>query len=83
MTVIGSSDNVFRIVLLLTGIIVLIYALVKLIMWARKGYKWAIVLGALLAIFAPDPVYEKYCKSIQKAKHKVECSEESGDPPLF
>jgi|GEM_PF-5149671 len=83
MTVTGSSDDIFCIVLLLTGFIVLIHALVKLIMWARKGYKWAIVLGALLAIFAPDPVYEKHCKSIQKAKNKIECAEESGNPPLF
>lgn len=82
MIVIGSSGDTFDVGLLLAGLIVLLYALIKLVVWARKGYKGAIVLGAILAVFAPDPVYEKYCKSIQKAKHKVECSEESGDPPL-
>lgn len=82
MIVIGSSDDTFGVSLLLTGFIVLIYALVKLVAWARKGYKGAIVLGALLAVFAPDPVYEKQCKLIQKAKEQVECAEESGDPPF-
>ncbi|ACM20397.1 hypothetical protein Geob_2041 [Geotalea daltonii FRC-32] len=80
MTVTGSSGEILHIVLFPIGIF-LIYVLAKLVALARKGYKGAIVLGALLAIFAPDPVYEKQCKLIRKAKAQVECAEESGDPP--
>lgn len=77
-----TCEQMIRGAFLLLGSVVLIYVLVKLVMWARKGCKGAILLGAFLVIFTPDPVYEKNCKSVHKAKQKVECSGESGDPPL-
>lgn len=75
-------DQIFYWIIFLICFVVLIYAFAKVVICARKGYKWAIVLGALLAIFAPDPIYEKSCKSVQKAKQRMECTDESGDPPL-
>ena len=78
----GVCDQIFCWIIFIISFVVLIYAMVKLVIYARKGYKGAIVLGALLAIFAPDPIYEKTCKSVQKAKQSIECTDESGDPPL-
>lgn len=67
----GTCNQIFCGIIFLISSVVLIYVLVKLVMLARKGYKGAIVLGALLAIFVPDPIYEKFCRSVRKAKHKV------------
>lgn len=73
--------QMMRWVLLPIGLIGLIYVLVKLVAWARKGSKTVILLGAVMVMLSPDPIYEKNCRLILEAKHKVVCSEEAGDPP--
>ena len=55
----------------------------KLLLWARKGHKAAIIIGALflgLGI-APDPVFEKSLQTIREAKKERVERDNSGDPP--
>lgn len=71
---------IIAIVLLFLGFVV--YILVKLILWARKGGKGAILVGALFTIFAPDPIFEKNFKIVQESKKSEEENEDdSGGPP--
>jgi hypothetical protein len=53
------------------------------LLWARKGNKAAILIGALflgLGI-APDPIFERSLQTIREAKEEKAEQVESGDPP--
>ena len=76
------NDQTIRIALLLLCVILVVYILTKLVLWARKGGKGAILVGALFTIFAPDPIFEKNYKIVQESKEVQEENEDkSGDPP--
>lgn len=79
----SSYEQTLIIVFGIISIILLIYALFKLVLWARKGGKGAIVVGALFTIFSPDPIFEKNIKIVQESKQSQEEEEDkSGDPPI-
>ena len=40
---------------------------VLLVRWVRKGHSGALVLGALLSLFAPDPMLEQKVKTVREA----------------
>jgi hypothetical protein len=75
------NNQLTRGVIFLTSLVILIYLFVRLVLWARKGGKGAILVVALLAVFTPDPIYEKNCRSVQEARHYTEQADDSGDPP--
>lgn len=68
-------------VIFLISLVVLIYLFVRLVLWAGKGCKGAILVVALLAVFTPDPIYEKNFRNVQEARHYREHTDDSGDPP--
>ena len=59
------------------------YVPFRLVLWARKSKKGAILLAASFFWFgfAPDPVFEKNLQIIQEAKEYKGSQDESGEPP--
>ena len=66
-------------------IISLSFFLYKLLLWARKGNKAAILIGALFlgSGIAPDPIFERSLHTIREAKEEKAEQDESGDPPTI
>lgn len=53
--------------------------MVLLARWARRGSKGAVVSGALLAMFAPDPELEKNIRLAEQARQEQHEEEEEGE----
>jgi hypothetical protein len=47
--------------------------------WARKRDKGAVVAGALLSMFAPDPTLERNIRLAEQAKQLVREEDEEGE----
>lgn len=58
----------------LAGVIVVMILLAR---WARRRSKGAVVAGALLSLFAPDPALERNIRLAEQAKQLV--VEEDGE----
>ncbi len=50
------------------GLIVLIVLMIVMVRWARNRSRGALVTGALLSVFAPDPELEKTIRLAEEAK---------------
>jgi len=57
------------------GLAVTLFVMVILARWARRRSKGALVAGALLSMFAPDPALERNIKLAEEAK-QVQCEED-------
>lgn len=53
-------------------------AMVLLARWARRGSKGAVMTGALLSMFAPDPELEKNIRLAQQARQEQHEEDEEG-----
>jgi len=60
----------------LAGVIVVMVLLAR---WARRGSKGAILSGALLSIFAPDPEFEKNIRLAEEARQEQHEEDEEGE----
>ena len=60
------------------GLLTVIVAMVVLARWARSGSKGAIMGGALLSMFAPDPELEKNIRLAEEARQEQHEEEEEG-----
>lgn len=61
-----------------------IVVMVLLARWARSGSKGAVLSGALLSMFAPDPEFEKNIRLAEEARVEQHEEDEEGqdrDPP--
>ena len=70
--------------LIAISLAVVIVVMVLLARWARSGSKGAILSGALLSMFAPDPEFEKNIRLAEEARVKQHEEDEEGqdrDPP--
>jgi len=63
--------------LIAIGLALVIFAMIVLTGWARRRSKGAVVTGALLSMFAPDPIFEKNIKLAEEARQAK--SEEDGE----
>ena len=60
------------------GLAAIITALALLARWARRGSKGAVLTGALLSMFAPDPELEKNIRLAEQARQQQHEEEEEG-----
>jgi len=52
--------------------------MVVLARWARRGGKGAVISGALLSLFAPDPELEKNIRLAEEARQEQHEEDEEG-----
>ena len=60
------------------GLLLVIVVMVLLARWARTGSKGAILSGALLSMFAPDPEFEKNLRLAEESRPEQHEEEEEG-----
>ena len=56
-----------------------ILVMVLLAKWARRRSKGAVVAGALLSMFAPDPAPERNIRLAEEAKQVINEEDEEGE----
>ena len=56
-----------------------LYILFGLARWARRRSKGAVVAGALLSVFAPDPTLERNIRLAEEAKQVQSEEDEEGE----
>jgi hypothetical protein len=64
--------------LIALGLLSVAAVMVLLARWARRGSKGAIISGALLSMFAPDPELEKNIRLAEEARQEQHEEEEEG-----
>lgn len=64
--------------LIALGLLSVIAILVLLARWARGGSRGAVISGALLSMFAPDPELEKNIRLAEEARQEQHEEEEEG-----
>jgi len=65
--------------LIACSLAVVIFIMIVLARWARRRSKGALVAGALLSVFAPDPAFEKNIKLAEEAKQVQHEEDEEGE----
>lgn len=65
--------------LIAIGLTVTLYVLFGLARWARRRSKGAVVAGALLSMFAPDPALERNIRLAEEAKQVQSEEDEEGE----
>jgi hypothetical protein len=73
------DPNLITGLLLSLGLTLLIGIMILLALWARKRSKGALVAGALLSMFAPDPTLERNIRMAEEAKQTVHEEDEEGE----
>ena len=61
--------------LIAIGLATTLFILFMLAKWARRRSKGAVVAGALLSMFAPDPTLERNIRMAEEAK-QIQCEED-------
>lgn len=57
-----------------------VYLMVRLVQWARRRSRGAVVTGALLSMFAPDPALEATIRLAEESKQQQVEEDEEGEP---
>ncbi|MFC1690289.1 hypothetical protein ACFL07_11655 [Pseudomonadota bacterium] len=65
--------------LIATGLAVTLLVLFALARWARRRSKGAVVAGALLSLFAPDPTLERNIRLAEEARQVQSEEDEEGE----
>ena len=58
---------------------VVIVVMIVLARWARRRSKGAVMAGALLSMFAPDPTFERNIRLAEQAKQVINEEDEEGE----
>ena len=66
--------------LIAAGLAAAIFLMVRLAIWARKRSKGAIMTGAILSAFAPDPTLEAQIRLAEESKQSQHEEDEEGEP---
>lgn len=61
------------------GLAAVLLILALLARWARRRSKGALVAGALLSMFAPDPTLERNIRMVEEAKQVQAEEDEEGE----
>jgi hypothetical protein len=67
--------NLYAGLLIAGGLAFTLLILALLARWARRRSKGAVIAGALLSMFAPDPTLERNIRMAEEAK-QVQCEED-------
>lgn len=78
-----TLNQFFVVAFFAIGLVIAFFILFRLVLWAKKGSKGAIMLAAILAFLTPDPIFEKKFKIVQESKKFQKKEDESGDPPAI
>ena len=60
------------------GLLAVIIVMVLMVRWARSGSRGAVISGALLSMFAPDPELEKTLRLAEEARQEQHEEEDEG-----
>lgn len=66
--------------LIAVSLAAVVYLMVRLVCWARRRSRGAIVTGALLSMFAPDPTLEANIRLAEASKQQQVEEDEEGEP---
>ena len=58
----------------------IVYMMVRLVLWARRRSRGAVVAGALLSMFAPDPTLEANIRLAEESKQQQVEEDGEGEP---
>lgn len=61
------------------GLAAIILVMILLARWARRRSKGAVVAGALLSMFAPDPTLENNIRLAEESKQEQREEDEEGE----
>ena len=67
-------------VLLAVLLAVVVYLMIQLVRWARRRTRGAVVTGAILSAFAPDPTLEAQLRLADESKQQQVEEDEEGEP---
>jgi hypothetical protein len=56
------------------------YLMVRLVRWARRRSRGAVITGAILSMFAPDPTLEANLRLAEESKQQQMEEDEEGEP---
>jgi hypothetical protein len=56
------------------------YLMVRLVRWARRRSRGAVITGAILSMFAPDPTLEANLRLAEESKQQQVEEDEEGEP---
>jgi hypothetical protein len=56
------------------------YLMVRLVRWARRRSRGAVITGAILSLFAPDPTLEANLRLAEESKQQQMEEDEEGEP---
>jgi hypothetical protein len=56
------------------------YLMVRLVRWARRRSSGAVITGAILSMFAPDPTLEANLRLAEESKQQQMEEDEEGEP---
>jgi hypothetical protein len=57
-----------------------IVVMVGLVIWARRRSRGAVISGALISLFAPDPTLEAHIRLAEESKQQQVEEDEEGEP---
>jgi hypothetical protein len=66
--------------LLLLACPLIVYLMVQCVKWARTRSSGALVAGALMSVFAPDPTLERNIAVVEKAGRAENEEDREGEP---
>lgn len=75
-----GSENLRTATLIAALLFLMVVVFFRLALWARRRSKGAVVTGALLSIFAPDPTLEANIRLAEESKQEQAEEDEEGEP---
>lgn len=66
--------------LIALSLTLIVYLMIRLVLWARRRSRGAVVTGALLSMFAPDPTLEANIRLVEESKQQQVEEDEEGEP---
>jgi hypothetical protein len=66
--------------LIALSLTLIVYLMIRLVLWARRRSRGAVVTGALLSVFAPDPTLEANIRLVEESKQQQIEEDEEGEP---
>jgi hypothetical protein len=76
----SDYNQIISILATIGGMALLFVFMILLVIWARRRSIGAIGLGALMSVFAPDPVFEQKITLAEEAKQTHTEEEDEAEP---
>ena len=76
----GSGRGVNAGWLIAASLAAVVYLMIRLVRWARRRSRGAVVTGALLSMIAPDPTLEANIRLAEASKQQQVEEDEEGEP---